>query len=103
MDPRDHTDGEPTLKRIGNWGKFLQIKRNAATGPLAFLIPLRGVSMLDGDGERFCDREADQAFIKSLRENLAPDVPVIEVDANINDEQFAKNAVETLLQLLNEK
>ncbi len=81
-------------------GEIFAKKANAATGPVAFLIPLRGVSMLDGDGERFCDREADQAFLESLKENLEPDVPVIEIDANINDAQFADSAVGTLLQLL---
>ena len=46
-------------------------KANAATGPVAFLIPLRGVSILDGDGEQFCDREADQAIDTSELEHIA--------------------------------
>ncbi|MCB0084232.1 MAG: Tm-1-like ATP-binding domain-containing protein, partial [Caldilineaceae bacterium] len=33
-------------------GKIFAEKANAAKGPVAFLIPLRGVSILDGDGER---------------------------------------------------
>ena len=76
---------------------------NAATGPVAFLLPLRGVSILDGDGERFCDREADQAFFDSLREHLNPDIPVHELDNNINDPEFSARAVELMLQLIDMK
>ena len=76
---------------------------NAATGPVAFLLPLRGVSILDGDGERFCDREADQAFFDSLREHLNPNIPVHELDNNINDPEFSARAVELMLQLIDMK
>ena len=31
-------------------------RRTPRRGPVAFLIPLRGVSILDGDGQPFCDR-----------------------------------------------
>ena len=67
---------------------------------MAFLIPLRGVSILDGDGQPFCDREADQAMFDALRENLRPGIPVVEVDANINDPAFAEKAVEMMLELI---
>jgi uncharacterized protein (UPF0261 family) len=76
---------------------------NAATGPVAFLLPLRGVSILDGDGERFCDREADQAFFDTLRQHLNPHIPVHELDANINDPEFSARAVELMLQLIEMK
>ena len=78
-------------------GHVFAEKANAATGPVAFLIPLRGVSILDGDGQPFCDREADQAMFAALRENLRPGIPVVEVDANINDPAFADKAVEMML------
>ena len=57
-------------------GEVFAEKANAATGPVAFLIPLEGVSILDGEGERFCDREADGAMFETLKENLRPDIPV---------------------------
>ena len=83
-------------------GEIFAEKANAATGPIGFLLPLRGVSILDGDGERFCDREADQAMFESLKSNLRSDIPVIEVDANINDPIFARQAVDTMLAWLQE-
>ena len=66
------------------------------------LIPLRGVSILDGDGQPFCDREADQAMFAALRQNLRSDIPFIEVDANINDPVFARKAVDMMLKLMNQ-
>ena len=81
-------------------GKIFADKANAATGPVAFLIPLRGVSILDGDGQPFCDRDADLAMYTALREHLRPDIRPVELDANINDPSFAAKAVEMMLQLL---
>jgi uncharacterized protein (UPF0261 family) len=81
-------------------GEIFAGKANAANGPVAFLIPLRGVSMLDGDGQQFCDREADRAMFDAIKANLKPDIPVIELDLNINDPCFAAKAVEMMLELI---
>ena len=81
-------------------GRIFAEKANAGSGPVAFILPLRGVSILDGDGERFCDREADQAMFSELKAALRKDIPVIEVDANINDPMFANAAVNTMLDLI---
>ncbi|MGA8656503.1 MAG: Tm-1-like ATP-binding domain-containing protein [Chthoniobacterales bacterium] len=84
-------------------GKIFAQKANAAKGPAAFLIPLRGVSMLDGDGQPFCDRAADQAMFDAIKKNLKPWIPVVESDHNINDPEFAAKAVEMMLQLIQER
>jgi uncharacterized protein (UPF0261 family) len=81
-------------------GRAFAEKANAAAGPVAFLIPLRGVSILDGDDQPFCDRAADQAMFDTLRENLRPEIPLVEFDANINDAAFADKAVEMMLGLI---
>jgi uncharacterized protein (UPF0261 family) len=81
-------------------GEIFARKANAANGPVAFLIPLRGVSMLDGDGQPFCDRAADQAMFDAIRQNLRPGIPFVEVDRNINDPEFAARAVEWIIQLI---
>ena len=83
-------------------GEIFARKANAAQGPVAFLIPLRGVSMLDGDGQPFCDRAADQAMFEAIRQNLRPGIPFVEVDLNINDPEFAAKAVEWIIQLIQE-
>lgn len=84
-------------------GQVFAEKANAAKGPVAFLIPLRGVSILDGDDQQFCDRDADQAMFAALKQNLHPDIPYIELDNNINDEAFAQKAVDMMLLLIKSK
>jgi uncharacterized protein (UPF0261 family) len=84
-------------------GKIFAEKANDAQGPTAFLLPLNGVSILDGDGERFCDRDANRAMFDTLKQNLNDNVPVEEIEANINDREFAERAVAMLLELITVK
>jgi uncharacterized protein (UPF0261 family) len=81
-------------------GEIFARKANAAKGPVAFLVPLRGVSMLDGDGQPFCDRAANQAMFDAIKKNLRPGIPFVAVDRNINDPEFAAQAVEWIIQLI---
>ena len=81
-------------------GEIFAKKANAAKGPVAFLIPLRGVSMLDGDGQQFCDREADRAMFDAIKRSLKPGIPVVELDLNINERSFAAKAAEMMLELI---
>ena len=84
-------------------GKIFAEKANQASGPVAFLIPLQGVSILDGDGELFCDRAADQAMFDALKANLDDGIPVHEIDHNINDPEFSAKATELMLDLIAQK
>jgi uncharacterized protein (UPF0261 family) len=84
-------------RRIGG---LIAAAANAATAPVAILLPLRGVSMLDSEGQRFWDPEADAACFDAIRSGVGSGVPVIEFDANINDEAFSGRVAETLLAML---
>jgi uncharacterized protein (UPF0261 family) len=81
-------------------GKVFAEKANAAKGPVAFLIPLKGVSILDGDGQPFCDRVADKAMFNAIKSDLKESVTVVEMDNNINDPEFSAKAVEMMLDLI---
>ena len=82
-------------------GAMLAAAANAAQpGSVAVLIPLKGVSMLDSEGDRFWDPSADRACFDALKENLRADIPLIEMDANINDPEFAEKAASLLLDML---
>ena len=81
-------------------GRMIAQVANAATAPVAVLLPLGGVSMLDSPGGDFWDPEADQACFEAITQHLKPAVPVAEVDCNINDPAFAQQAASTLLDLL---
>ncbi|MHC4443708.1 MAG: Tm-1-like ATP-binding domain-containing protein [Planctomycetota bacterium] len=84
-------------------GKIFAERANVAGGPVAFLVPLRGVSILDGEGQPFCDRQADKAMFDALKENLKQGIPVIEMDNNINDPEFSAKAVEMMMELIANK
>jgi uncharacterized protein (UPF0261 family) len=81
-------------------GKIFAEKANAAKAPVAFLIPLRGVSMLDADGQPFWDPEADRAMFDAIKSNIQKHIPVVEMNNNINDPEFAARAVEMMLDLI---
>jgi uncharacterized protein (UPF0261 family) len=81
-------------------GERIAAAANAATGPVAVLLPLKGVSMLDSEGHEFWDPAADIACFDKIRGGLNADIPLIEVDANINDPKFSGKVAETLLGLM---
>jgi uncharacterized protein (UPF0261 family) len=81
-------------------GRVFAEKANAAQGPVAFLLPLRGVSILDGEGQPFCDWETDRVLFDTLKAELQSGIVVEEMNCNINDPQFAERAVEMLLDLI---
>ena len=80
-------------------GKIFAEKANRANGPVAFLIPLKGFSVLGSEGEIFCDHEADLGFVEALKADLNEEIPITEISANINDEEFAQQAVATFLAM----
>ena len=79
-------------------GEILAEKLNRSSGPVSVLLPLRGVSMIDSPGGAFWWPEANRALFDALKKNLRPDIPVIELDANVNDRTFARACAETLLR-----
>jgi uncharacterized protein (UPF0261 family) len=81
-------------------GEMIAAAANAATAPVAIVLPLKGVSMLDSEGGNFWDPEADRACFDAIKQNLKPGIPVIEVDHNINDPEFSGKVAETLLDML---
>ena len=85
-------------------GAMLAAAANAGqAGKVSVLIPLGGVSMLDSEGDRFWNPNADQACYDALKGDLRADIPLIEMDANINDPEFAEKAVALLLEMLQEE
>lgn len=83
-------------------GEIFAEKLNATSGPVAVLIPLKGFSQIDLKGEIFYWPEANQAFITALKKNLRSDIPVTEMDFDINAPEFSGKVAETLLEMLAE-
>jgi uncharacterized protein (UPF0261 family) len=80
---------------------LLARKLNAATGPTELYIPLRGVSMIATEGQVFHDPAADEALFSTLRELIdTSKVEVHEVEADVNDPEFALAMANRLHELI---
>jgi uncharacterized protein (UPF0261 family) len=85
------------LKEVA--GEFAR-KLNLAKGPVRMVIPLRGWSSVDAPGSPTHDPDEDRQFIDELRRLLNPDIPVEEVNANMEEPPFAEAVVRAALALL---
>ena len=74
-------------------------KLNRSKGPVTVMVPLDGWSSADLPGNDTHDPAEDRLFIEVLREKLKPDVQILEVDANMEDPEFAKAVVENALKI----
>lgn len=84
-------------------GEIIAAKLNAARGPTTLLLPLRGVSALDHDGQPFHDPAAAAALFDAIRRTVGSRVQVVELDLHINDPEFADAIAERLLTHLTER
>lgn len=76
-------------------------KWNQAQEEMTVLLPMKGVSMIDAEGQPFYDPEARDVLFSTLKENLNnPNVGVTELDCNINDPEFAEYAALRLMELI---
>ena len=73
---------------------------NEARGPAAVAIPMRGFSFYNRKGLIFFDDEANHAFVETLRAKIRSDIPVHELDAHINDPEFASEIVPIFAALM---
>jgi len=71
-------------------GKAIADKLNRSRGPVVVLWPRKGLSTLDRKGKPFWDPEADMVLLNTLKQHLHPHIPVIDLDAYINDTGFAQ-------------
>lgn len=81
-------------------GKRIAEKLNMSKAPVILMLPLKGVSAIDMEGQPFHDPEADLALFESLKINVNSSVKIIELEYHINDQKFAEMVTEQLLQVL---
>lgn len=84
-------------------GKRIAEKLNMATGKTALFLPLKGVSLIDAEGQPFYGPEEDAALFDTLRNNVNRNiVEMVEMDVEINDLSFAEAAAQKLIDLMNQ-
>ena len=89
-----------TPEETAELGKIMARKLNEAKGRTTVLIPTQGVSAIDKTGQPFDSPEARDAWRENLKAHISDNVTVIEMDAHINDDEFATKLAETLLDSL---
>ena len=80
-------------------GEEIGRKLSAAKGPVTVLLPLRGVSAIDREGQPFDDPEAREALFAGIRRSFASP-GILELDQHVNDESFAEAVALELVRLL---
>jgi uncharacterized protein (UPF0261 family) len=89
-----------TPEECAEIGRITASRLNGASGPVTVLIPLQGVSAIDKAGGPFYSPEALDAYRRAVKAALGSEIQLVELNAHINDESFARSAVELLLEML---
>lgn len=87
-----------TTEEMAELGRIMARKLSEARGTTTVIIPTQGVSAIDKTGQPFDSPEARAAWCENLKANIGGNVTVIEMDAHINDDEFATKLAETLLE-----
>jgi uncharacterized protein (UPF0261 family) len=89
-----------TAEECRRIGEFLVDKLNRMQGPVRFLIPQGGVSLLDAPGKPFWDPAVDKVLFDVLTAGFRPgtDRKLIVLPHNINDQAF----IDALVQNFND-
>lgn len=85
-------------ERMGSW---IADKLNAIVGPVRFLLPEGGVSMLDAPDQPFHDPEADAALFDALEAGFEPgrDHELVRLPHHVNAPEFAAAVVDAYRDL----
>jgi uncharacterized protein (UPF0261 family) len=81
-------------------GRVMAERLNAATGPTAVLVPLKGWSVYGAPGGVLHDATGNRIFLKALRNRLRKDIELREIDAHINDAPFVDACVHQLISYM---
>jgi uncharacterized protein (UPF0261 family) len=91
-----------TVAECAAIGADIGRKLSSASGPALVLAPMRGVSAIDHTGQPFDDPLARRALVDALRD-AGGAVAVEEIDAHINDPEFAQLAAKRLLEMMDQR
>ena len=81
-------------------GHLFAERLNRTTGPIALAIPTEGLSIPNVPGGEFWDPAADQAFVRSLRNDLRPDIAIHDFEHHVNDPRFGEIVADLFVDLL---
>lgn len=87
------------LEQIAAW---IAAKLNASTGPVRLLLPEKGVSALDAEGQKFHDPSANDALFRAFERyfTISDTHQLIRVPHHINDAAFVDIAVKHVREIM---
>ena len=88
-----------TPKELREVAKVFAEKLNRSRGPVKIMVPIKGWSSVDSPGSPTYDPQQDAVFVIELRRSLRKEIQIIEVDANMEDSEFAKAIISAASQL----
>ena len=82
-------------------GVWIAEKLNRCEGPVRFLLPTGGVSMIDAPGQAFHDPEADEALFSALERTFqaSENRQLRRIPHHINDDNFAQAVLEAFREV----
>ncbi len=87
-----------TPEECAELGQILAEKVNRYSAPAVIMIPRKAISVISAAGQPFHDPAADEALFQAIRSHAQ--VPVEELDEEINSPVFARACAEKLLELM---
>jgi uncharacterized protein (UPF0261 family)/ABC-type branched-subunit amino acid transport system ATPase component len=83
-------------------GRFVVEKLNRMEGPVRFLIPEGGVSLIDAPGQPFWDPAADRALFDTIASGFrpGPNRKLLRLPSNLNDPAFSNAVVAAFDELV---
>jgi uncharacterized protein (UPF0261 family) len=84
-------------------GRLFAERLGEARGPLAVVVPTRGLSIPNVPGGPFWDPDSDAGFLEAMRAGLGPAVPVLTYEQHVNDPAFGALVAEHFIELMNQE
>jgi uncharacterized protein (UPF0261 family) len=84
-------------------GTIFAHKLNKAKGKVEVVVPTRGLSIPNVPGGVFWNPEADSDFLKALKRELRPDIPVKTLAQHVNDPAFGITVAEEFIRVMKEE
>jgi uncharacterized protein (UPF0261 family) len=91
-----------TPEECATIGKFIADKLNRMQGPVRFLIPEGGISLIDAPEKPFWDPVADRALFDAIAGGFRPgaDRKLVRLPFNVNDPPFADAVVAAFTEIM---
>jgi uncharacterized protein (UPF0261 family) len=97
------TDVRLNRAEMAEVGREVVRRLQHTTDPAIFLVPTAGYDSYSVNGQGFHDPQADEAFLQELKAGVGGNIQVIERSTHIEDPEFATEAAQLLISLIENK